>query len=112
MSEDNVIEMPVREERTALQEMLEATPVENLSTMIAGVLEFLTLRALHDGPYYIETDDAVAITVLAANEDAAALRAVLPDNFKSWEQLDAESDEFLSNTDPGDEQDEPATEQE
>jgi hypothetical protein len=39
--------------------------------MISGVLEFLTMRALHEGPYYIMTDNKEAITVFAANKDAA-----------------------------------------
>ena len=114
MSEDNnVIEADFtqKEDKTALEQMLMSTPVEELSLTIAGVLEFLTLRALHDGPFYIETDDRMAISVLATGEDADALRSVMPENFKSWEQLDQDTEEeFTSHSDPGDEQDEPATE--
>ena len=116
--ENNVIEVNFdseEQEPTALQHLLMETPAENLSVIIAGVLEFLTVRALQDGPFYVETDDKLAITVLATQEDAEALRAVLPKNFKSWEELDLSSDEdedFTTNSDPGDEQDEPATESE
>jgi hypothetical protein len=74
------------------------------------VLEFLTVRAIIDGPFYLLTDDEQAITVMAANEDAEALLKALPSNFKSWDDYNDEAEEqikFLTDTDPGDEQDEP-----
>ena len=97
-------EVPTPEEYdSAMTEMLATTNMEQLGRTISGVLEFLTMRALHDGAFYIMTDDQMAITVFAANEDATALRAALPDNFKSWEE-DLSKPEVITNRDPGDEQ--------
>ena len=88
---------------SAMTEMLATTDMEQLGRTISGVLEFLTMRALHDGAFYIMTDDQMAITVFAANDDAKALRAALPDNFKSWED-DLNKPEVITDRDPGDEQ--------
>ena len=108
------VEMTQEEYDSAMHELLSAVDEERLGRTIAGVLEFLTMRAVHDGAYYIMTDDEQAITVLAANEDAKALREALPEHFKSWDDpLDEpEVPPFDTNVDPGDEQDEPASESE
>lgn len=101
-------EMTDGEYESAMQELLAEVDQERLGRIIAGVLEFLTVRAIVDGPFYLMTDDEQAITVMAANEDAAALRNALPDNFKSWDEYNDEIEmDFLTDTDPGDEQDEP-----
>ena len=97
-------EIPTSEEYdSAMTEMLATTDMEQLGRTISGVLEFLTMRALHDGAFYIMTDDGMAITVFAANDDAKALREVLPDNFKSWEE-DTDKPVAITNRDTGDEQ--------
>lgn len=84
---------------------------------VAGVLEFLTVRAVLDGPFYIFTDSEDAMTLIAAGDVTDVIRASLNGiPIKRWEdELDVEEAEiipFESNSDPGDEQDEPATEQE
>lgn len=117
-TEDNIVEftgewqgddaeMSDAEYRSAMEELFATIDEDSLSMVISGVLEFLTAKAVVEGPYYIMTDDKKAITVFAANEDAEALVNALPKNFVSWE--DEEADEFISNADPGDEQDEPTT---
>jgi len=103
MTEEDINVEPVGSE--ALMRLLSLDNSEELGLTISGVLEFLTMRAIIDGPYYIQTDDEMAITVFAANDDANALKELLSDNFKSWD--DVEEPEFLTDTDPGDEQDEP-----
>lgn len=101
MTEDNIVQ------ESAMQRLLNNEDMESLGMTIAGVLEFLTMRALHDGAFYIMTDDEKAITVFAADEDAANLKAALPEHFKSWEEelSEPEMPEVLTNVDPGDEQD-------
>lgn len=120
-TEDNIIEftgewqggddeMSEAEYESAMQELLAEVDQERLGRVVAGVLEFLTVRAIIDGPFYLLTDDEQAITVMAANEDAEALLKALPSNFKSWDDYNDEAEEqieFLTDTDPGDEQDEP-----
>lgn len=119
--EDNIVEftgewhgsseeLPEGEYASAMEELLGTVEQEHLGRIVAGVLEFLTVRAIIDGPFYLMTDDERAITVFAAEDDAVALRDALPNNFKAWNE-DEEQD-FLTNHDPGDEQDEPATESE
>jgi hypothetical protein len=103
-------EMTDEEFTSAMEELLMTQNEESLGRTIAGVLEFLTVRAVLDGPFYLLTDDEQAITVIAANEDAIALKDLLPNTFKSWE--DNIEDEFITNADPGDEQDESATKSE
>jgi len=101
-------EMTDAEYNSAMEELLMTQDEESLGRVIAGVLEFLTIRAIVDGPYYLLTDDEQAITIIAANEDAIALKDMLPDNFKSWDEYVDE--DFITNADPGDEQDESTTE--
>lgn len=121
-TEDNIVEftgewqgddseMSEAEYQTAMEELFATVEQEALGTVISGVLEFLTVKAVVEGPYYIMTDDKQAVTVFAANEDAETLMNILPEKFTSWEDED-EADEFISNADPGDEQDESATESE
>jgi hypothetical protein len=111
-TEDNIVELTQEEYDSAMAELLTQVDQEQLGRTVAGVLEFLTVRAIIDGPFYLMTDDEQAITVIAANEDASALRDVLPENFKSWEEYINEAVEFITDRDMGDEQDEPASEQE
>lgn len=119
-TEDNIVEftgewqgddseMSEAEYQTAMEELFATVEQEALGTVISGVLEFLTVKAVVEGPYYIMTDDKQAVTVFAANEDAETLMNILPEGFTSWED---EADDFISNADPGDEQDESATESE
>jgi hypothetical protein len=89
---------------SAMHKLIAEQPDDNLGQTIAGVLEFLTARAVVDAPYYIATDDKSAVAVFAANDAAEALLALLPDTYKSWED-DMDEPEFLTDTDPGDEQD-------
>lgn len=97
MSEENI------EYESAMHELVATTDQETLGRRIAGVLEFLTARAVVDGAYYITTDDESALAVFAAEDDAKALKDSLPEAYKSWED-DMDEPEFLTNADPGDEQ--------
>lgn len=105
MTEDNT-EYP-----SAMHELIATSTEESLGRSIAGVLEFLTARAIVDGPYYIATDDDSAVAVFASDDAAKALRESLPNDYKSWED-DLDEPEFLTNADPGDEQDESTSESE
>lgn len=105
---EDASEMTDTEYSTAMSQLLSQVAEDELGTIVAGVLEFLTARAVIDGAFYILTDDETAITVFAANEDAKALRDALPENFKSWED-EMSVPEFTTDTDPGDEQDESAS---
>jgi hypothetical protein len=96
----------VIEEYTAMQRMIlecEGDP-DKIGERVSGVLEFLTLRAVNDAPFIISTDNDEAIVVFAAEDAAKALKASLPDTYKRWE--DELEPEFLSDQDPGDEQEE------
>jgi hypothetical protein len=102
--EDN--EMEETTEDTALSQLLKETPTEDLGRVVSGVLEFLTVRAWADGSYYIMTEDKQALTVIATQDDVQLILDNLPDTILSWEELEAKVQaEFLTNTDPGDEQD-------
>jgi hypothetical protein len=105
MIEDNM------EYESAMHELLTTNDEESLGRVIAGVLEFLTGRAVVDAPFYIITDDENAIAVFAAENDAKDLRAALPGHYKSWDD-ELDEPEFITNADLGDEQDESATESE
>lgn len=110
MDNDNTnTEEEAMETQTAMQELLEATDEDRLGMIISGSLELLTMNALDKGSFYLETDDSTAITVVAVNDAAAALKSVLPEVIVSWETL---VEDFETNSDPGDEQVEPTTEQE
>ena len=99
--------MPDAEYATAMDALMNETTAEQLGQTISGVLEFLTMRAFHEGPFYIMTDDKQAVTVLATGEAAEALMLVLPEEFKSWDE-EAEEEvevvEVVTNRDTGDEQ--------
>lgn len=92
------------EYESAMHKLVAEQTENNLGQTIAGVLEFLTARAVVDAPYYITTDDKSAIAVFASDEAAKELRDMLPDTYKSWED-DMDDPDFLTDTDPGDEQD-------
>lgn len=84
---------------------------------ISAVLEFLTLRAVADTPYMVFTDNEDAMVLFAAGDSVKIIRDSIPEDLtiKRWEdELDdnVDLDEFLTDSDPGDEQDEPASEQE
>ena len=100
-------ETTTEEYDTAMEKLLNETSMDELGGTISGVLEFLTVRALQDGPYYIMTDDKKAICVLATNEDCDALVKVLPENFVDWESYVNMPSEpvVITNRDLGDEQD-------
>jgi hypothetical protein len=100
-------ETTTEEYDTAMEKLLNETSMDELGGTISGVLEFLTVRALQDGPYYIMTDDKKAICVLATNEDCDALVKVLPENFVDWESYVNTPSEpvVITNRDLGDEQD-------
>lgn len=106
------------EKLTPMQRMLLdcAGDPEMIGERISAVLEFLTLRAVADTPFMIFTDSEDAMVLFAAGDVVNVIRASLVNiPIKRWEdELDEPVDieEFLTDTDPGDEQDEPATEQE
>jgi len=116
MSDDNIVEftgewqgndteMTQAEYETAMEELLMAFEEEELSRIVSGVLEFLTVKAIIDGPYYIMTENKDAVTVFAANSAVDELLNSLPESVKPF---DTEIPPFDTNSDPGDEQDEPA----
>lgn len=119
-TEDNVVEftgewhgdssndMTDAEYASAMQELLSQVDVDALSRTVAGVLEFLSVRAFADGAYYILNEDGTAITVVAANEDVQPILDSLPISVKAWDDIEDEAVDFLTDRDPGDEQDEPA----
>lgn len=92
-----------------IQQAMEEIDFERLNSMVVSVLEYLTVRAVVDAPYYIMTDDKKAIALFAADADVEAILSVLPDNFKC---MNDEIDDFITNADPGDEQDESTSESE
>ena len=51
------VPMPDAEYATAMEELLNESTAEQLGKTISGVLEFLTMRAYHQGPFYMMTDD-------------------------------------------------------
>ena len=104
-NEETIVEETEAVAPSAMEELLASGDVNALSRVISGVLEFLTVRATVDGPYYILADDGVAVTVIAANDDVQRVVDALPEHVKSWADLEADvEDEFLTDTDPGDEQ--------
>ena len=99
------VAMTEKEYATAMEELLNESTAEQLGKTISGVLEFLTMRAYHQGPFYMMTDDEEAITVLAAGDAAKALKAVLPEGFLSWDEEPEEVEaEVITDRDTGDEQ--------
>jgi hypothetical protein len=103
-------DMAEQEFQSAVEELIATNNEEMLGRTIAGVLEFLTIKAILDGPYYVLNEDSTAVTIIASGEDAEAAVKSLPDNFKNWDEV--EPVEYLTDTDPGDEADEPTPESE
>ena len=100
------VPMTDKQYATAMEELLTEKNMDDLGRTISGALEFLTVRASVEGPYYILADGGVAVTVLAANADVQRVIDSLPDHVKAWEDMsNEEEDDFLTNADPGDEQD-------
>jgi hypothetical protein len=91
------------------------TDEDKISLRIAGVLEFLTMRAVTDAAFMISTDDGDAIALFAANEAADDIRNAVKDlPIKDWMDPLEPLEDFTTNSDPGDEQkdnDEPTPEQ-
>jgi hypothetical protein len=91
--------------------------VDLIGEQIAGVLEFLTVRAVMDAPFYIFTEDEEAMVLVAAGEQTQEIVGRLSGmEIKRWEDdLDETPDNvipFERDVDPGDEQDESATQPE
>lgn len=101
---DEEVPMDEVEYATAMEELLAQNTLDDLGKIISGVLEFLTARAVHEGSFYIMTDNKEAITVFAADKDAVAVKNSLPDSIKSWDDLTGE-EQVITDRDPGDEQD-------
>tara|TARA_R110000822_G_scaffold328_1_gene1373 strand:- start:2160 stop:2510 length:351 start_codon:yes stop_codon:yes gene_type:complete len=103
------VPMSNKQYTSAMEELLSEDNMDNLSRTVSGVLEFLTVRASVEGPYYILADGGVAVTVFAANDDVQRVIDSLPDHVKPWEDMsDEEEGDFLNNADTGDEQDDGA----
>jgi len=87
---------------------------EKIGQTVIAVLELLTMRAASDCAYAIRSDDGKALFVIAVEEDAKMLEDILPEHFKDYADPPNEDEQteldFDSNTDPGDEQDEPTSE--
>ena len=121
--EDNVVEftgewqgsdesndMTEDEARIAMDELLAEVDLDRMNLIVSNVLEYLTYRAVNDTAYYIMTDDRSAMALFAAGDDAKTLISILPDTVKCMN--DEYEDDFITNSDPGDEQNESATESE
>jgi len=117
MSDDNVVEftgewqgddidMSEAEYESAMEELLMTMDEEQLGRTVSGVLEFLTVKAIIDGPYYILTENKDAVTILAANSAVDEVLALLPKSVRPFDEA-IEVPPFKTNSDPGDEQDEP-----
>lgn len=111
--------MSTIENPSPMQKMLAETggDPEIMGERIAGVLEFLTLRAVVDAPFIIYTEDETAMVLVAAEEAVQEIAGRLSGmEIKRWEDdIDDLPDNVLPfdrDSDPGDVQDEPATESE
>ena len=108
--------MSTEDTTTPMQRLVEScdNDVDIVGDRISGVLEFLTVRAALDAPFYIYADNKQSIVVIAANDDVEPIAEMLPEHFKNWDDpLDTvEVPPFDTDRDPGDEQDESATESE
>ena len=101
--------MSTEDTTTPMQRLIDSCDgdVDLVGDRISGVLEFLTVRAALDAPFYIYADNKQSIVVIAANEDVEPIAENLPEHFKNWEDpLDTvpEAPPFLTGVDPGDEQ--------
>lgn len=92
--------------------------IDIIGDRISGVLEFLTVRAALDAPFVIYADNKESVVVIAAGDDVSKVTDNLPEHFKDWDdELDTvpqmpEVETFLTDADPGDEQDESTSESE
>ena len=95
--------------------MIESGGDENvIGDRIAGVLEFLTIRAVTDTAYAIYTDDNDAMVLFATGDDVKRILDSIPEDIrvKSWDEPMDKEVSFLTDHDPGDEQDESTSESE
>jgi hypothetical protein len=105
-------------EITPMQKMLVEcdNDPDMLGERISAVLEFLTVRAAIDKPYIIYNDNETSMVLIAADSYVEDIKNSVPEYVKRWEDdLDDMPEEFITNSDPGDEQeatDEPSAEQE
>lgn len=98
-------EKTTSEDKSAMEDLLSANDMNDLARVVSGVLEFLTVRASVDGPYYILADGGVAVTVFGANDDVQRIIDALPEHVRAWEDIESpENLDFLTDADPGDEQ--------
>ena len=102
--------MSTEDTTTPMQRLVESCDgdVDLVGDRISGVLEFLTVRAALDAPFYIYADNKQSIVVIAANEDVEPIVEMLPEHFKNWDDpldtVDEDIPPFDTNRDPGDEQ--------
>lgn len=99
--EDNITEA---EYNSAMEELLNTVKEDNLGTIVAGVLEFLAVRAYAQGAYYILNEDGTAVTIVATKDDVDPIMESLPVSVRSWDDLADDVVDYLTNADPGDEQ--------
>lgn len=78
---------------TPLMRLLTTTDEDDVPVVVSGVLELLTIRATAQGAYYLQTDDEDAVVVIAANDDAKELLALLPERFAPGVPAEYEGDE-------------------
>jgi|688.fasta_scaffold236341_6 hypothetical protein len=100
--EDNITDA---EYNSAMEELLNTVEEDNLGTIVAGVLEFLAVRAYAQGAYYILNEDGTAVTIVATKDDVEPIMEVLPVSVRSWDDLADDVVDYLTNADPGDEHD-------
>jgi hypothetical protein len=100
--EDNITDA---EYNSAMEELLNTVKEDNLGTIVAGVLEFLAVRAYAQGAYYILNEDGTAVTIVATKDDVEPIMEVLPVSVRSWDDLADDVVDYLTNADPGDEHD-------
>lgn len=121
-TEDNVVDFgewqgddkayqPTEEEwQEAARELFLMQDAEQIAITVALVLELLTAKAMEVGSFYFKAETGNAITLVAVNDEANAVLKVMPESIANWTDIDEEpADEFLTDQDPGDEQDEPAS---
>jgi hypothetical protein len=101
------------EEVSPLAVMIEETggDLDLVWQRITGGLEFLILRAVMDGPFYMQSEAGNALIVFASDDEAQELFKNLPEHYKNFEDP-LDSAEVITDRDPGDEQDEPSPESE
>lgn len=92
-----------------VEDFLNNNSLEDMSAMIGMVLEFLTVRAHHGGPYYIMTQALDAMVVFVTGANVKELHDLLPEHYESWsggdEVVEVEVPIVITARDTGDEQD-------